>query len=49
MEGGQRPGTASEEVAEIKRLRAENTELRRANEILQVFGVELIVCSPTTD
>ena len=39
-----RPGT-SEEAAEIKRLRAENAELRRANEILKAasafFAAEL--------
>ncbi|WP_405531042.1 IS3 family transposase [Streptomyces canus] len=35
VDTGQRPGTTSEEAAEIKRLRAENAELRRANEILK--------------
>ncbi|MFI2431124.1 IS3 family transposase [Streptomyces sp. NPDC018693] len=35
VDAGQRPGTTSEEAAEIKRLRAENAELRRANEILK--------------
>ncbi|MFF4696461.1 IS3 family transposase [Streptomyces chattanoogensis] len=35
VDAGQRPGVTSEEAAEIKRLRAENTELRRANEILK--------------
>ena len=29
------PGLSSEEAAEIKRLRRENAELRRANEILK--------------
>jgi transposase len=45
VDAGQRPGTTSEEAAEIKRLRAENAELRRANEILKTasafFAVEL--------
>ena len=31
-DAGQRPGTTSEESAELKRLRRENAELRRANE-----------------
>ncbi|WP_317936477.1 IS3 family transposase [Streptomyces cellostaticus] len=35
VDTGERPGTTSEEAAEIKRLRAENAELRRANEILK--------------
>lgn len=35
VEGGQRPGVTSEESAELKRLRRENAELRRANEILK--------------
>jgi transposase len=42
---GQRPGVSSEESAEIKRLKRENTELRRANEILKAasafFAAEL--------
>jgi transposase len=40
-----RTGTTTEENAEIKRLRRENAELRRANEILKVassfFAAEL--------
>jgi transposase len=32
---GARPGVTSEEAAEIRRLRRENAELRRANEILK--------------
>jgi transposase len=32
---GQRPGVSSAESAELKRLRRENAELRRANEILK--------------
>lgn len=34
-DAGRRPGVTSEEAAEIKRLKAENAELRRANEILK--------------
>ena len=45
VDGGQRPGVSSEEAAEIKRLRRENAELRRANEILKsasaFFAAEL--------
>ncbi|MFJ6565238.1 transposase [Streptomyces sp. NPDC091412] len=35
VDAGRRPGVTSEEAAEIKRLRAENAELRRANELLK--------------
>jgi transposase len=35
VDAGQRPGTTTEESAELKRLRRENAELRRANEILK--------------
>src|SRR5262245_29763841 len=35
VDAGQRPGTTTAEAEEIKRLRAENAELRRANEILK--------------
>ena len=35
VDAGQRSGTTSEESAELKRLRRENAELRRANEILK--------------
>jgi transposase len=35
IDSGQRAGVTSEESAEIKRLRRENAELRRANEILK--------------
>ena len=42
---GRRPGTTSEEAEEIKRFKAENAELRRANEILKAaspfFAAEL--------
>ncbi len=45
IDAGQRPGTTSQEAAEIKRLRAENAELKRANEILKAasafFAAEL--------
>jgi len=45
VDAGQRPGTTSEESAELKRLRREVAELRRANEILKAasafFAAEL--------
>jgi transposase len=45
VDGGQRLGLSTEESAEIKRLRREVAELRRANEILKAaaafFGAEL--------
>ena len=45
IDGGQRPGVTSEESAEIRRLKRENAELRRANEILKAasafFAAEL--------
>ena len=45
VDAGTRPGTTTEESAEVKRLRRENAELRRANEILKAaaafFGAEL--------
>lgn len=45
VDGGTRPGVTSEESAELKRLKRENAELRRANEILKAaaafFGAEL--------
>jgi transposase len=45
VDTGQRPGVSSEESAEIRRLRAEVKELRRANEILKAasafFAAEL--------
>ncbi|MYS87995.1 transposase [Streptomyces sp. SID5474] len=40
VDGGQRPGTTTEESAEIKRLRRENAELRRANEILKAASLD---------
>lgn len=45
VDEGTRPGTTSQESAELKRLRRENAELRRANEILKAasafFAAEL--------
>jgi transposase len=45
VDAGARPGTTTEESAELKRLRRENSELRRANEILKAaagfFAAEL--------
>jgi transposase len=45
VDGGHRAGLTSEEAAEIKRLKKEIAELRRANEILKAaaafFGAEL--------
>src|SRR4051812_45377353 len=35
VDGGVRPGRTSEELEELKRLRRENAELRRANDILK--------------
>ena len=39
IDDGARPGTTSEESAEIKRLRAENRRLREDNEILEAATV----------
>ena len=44
VDGGQRPGTATDESAELKRLHRENAELRRANEILKAASVLLRQC-----
>jgi transposase len=45
VDAGERPGVSSEERAEIKRLKREVAELRRANEILKAassfFAAEL--------
>jgi transposase len=45
IDSGARPGVTSEEQAELKRLKRENAELRRANEILRTasafFAAEL--------
>jgi transposase len=39
IDAGQRAGATSEESADLKRLRRENAELRRANEILKAASV----------
>jgi transposase len=39
VDAGTRPGATSEESAELKRLRRENHELRRANEILKAASI----------
>jgi transposase len=39
VDTGARPGTTTEESAELKRLRKENAELRRANEILKAASI----------
>jgi transposase len=39
VDAGSRPGVTTEESAEVRRLRAENKELRRANEILRAASV----------
>ena len=45
VDGGRRPGVTSQESEELRRLRRENAELRRANDILKAaaafFGAEL--------
>jgi transposase len=45
VDDGARPGVSTEESAELRRLRLENKELRRANEILKAasafFAAEL--------
>ena len=45
VDAGRRPGTTSDESAELKRVKRENTELRRANAILRsasaFFAAEL--------
>ena len=45
IDGGQRPGKTSDDIAEIRELKKENAELRRANEILKsasaFFAAEL--------
>lgn len=45
IDGGARPGVSTEESAELKRLRRENAELKRANGILKAasafFAAEL--------
>ncbi len=39
VDAGQRPGMTTEESAELKRLRRENAELKRANAILKSASV----------
>src|SRR5665213_4561073 len=39
VEAGRRPGLTTEEREELKRLRKENRELQRANDILQAAAV----------
>ena len=45
VDGGRRPGKTSEDIAEIRELKKENAELRRAKEILKsasaFFAAEL--------
>jgi transposase len=45
IDAGARPGTTTEESAELKRLKKENAELKRANDILKAaasfFAAEL--------
>ena len=45
VDAGARPGTTTEESAELKRLKKENAELKRANDILKAaasfFAAEL--------
>lgn len=45
VDSGSRPGVTTEQAAEIARLKRDNAELRRANEILKAaaifFGAEL--------
>jgi transposase len=40
IDAGQRPGVTSEESAELRRLKAEVRELRRANEILKAAAAD---------
>jgi transposase len=39
VDAGSRPGVTSQESADVRKLRAENRELRRANEILKAASV----------
>ena len=45
VDAGKRPGPTSDQLEELKKLRRENAELRRANDILKAasafFGAEL--------
>ncbi|MFE7203597.1 transposase, partial [Pseudonocardia alni] len=40
VDGGVRPGTTTEESEELRRLRRENAELKRANEILKAASLD---------
>ncbi|MEU4483210.1 transposase, partial [Micromonospora sp. NPDC023966] len=40
VDAGQRAGVSSEESAELRRLKRENAELRRANEILKAASLD---------
>ena len=44
VDGGTRPGVTSQEAAEIKRLKRENAELRRANEMAGSGGGRNDLC-----
>ena len=39
VNAGSRPGVPSQEAADVRKLRAENRELRRANEILKAASI----------
>ena len=39
VDAGSRPGVSSEQAAEVARLKRENAELRRANEILKAASI----------
>ena len=39
VDAGQRPGTSTQDAAEMRKLRAENRELKRANEILKAASI----------
>jgi transposase len=39
IDSGDRPGMTSQESADLRKLRTENRELRRANEILKTASV----------
>lgn len=39
VDNGSRPGVTTEQSAEIRKLRAENRELRRANDILKAASI----------
>jgi transposase len=49
IDAGHRPGRTSEESAELKRLRRENAELRRANEILKAASAFFASARPALD